>query len=52
MSIEIREIVIRANITEPNAALKQNPEPEIRRKALVDDCVRRVMLKLAKRPLR
>lgn len=52
MSIEIREIVIRANITEPGAALKQNPETEFRRKKIVDDCVRRVLLKLAKRPLR
>lgn len=52
MSIEIREIVIRANITEPSSALKKAKDPEIRQKAIVDDCVRRVLSKLAKRPLR
>jgi hypothetical protein len=49
MSIEIREIVVRANITQ-----QKNPQQDLRqiaddRKAIVEECTKRVLGKLRKR---
>jgi hypothetical protein len=48
MSIEIREIVVRANITQQN---KQRDVREIAddRKTIIEECTKRVLAKLRKR---
>jgi hypothetical protein len=50
MAIEIREIVIRANITEPVS--KKNEAPALNRKAVIEECTRRVLQRLKKQSTR
>jgi hypothetical protein len=48
MSIEIREVVIRATITQPGQTKAESRNPG-ERKAIVEECTKRVLKKLAKR---
>jgi len=49
MSIEIREIIVRANITRQNTAREDSRKIEDERKAIIEECTKRVLGKLRKR---
>ncbi|MEO5641894.1 MAG: DUF5908 family protein [Bacteroidia bacterium] len=49
MSIEIREIVVRANITRQDNQREESRKVADDRKAIVEECTRRVLGKLRKR---
>lgn len=49
MSIEIREIVVRANITRQNNNQQDARQVAGDRKSIVEECTKRVLAKLRKR---
>lgn len=49
MSIEIREIVVRANITQPKTPQQDVRQEADDRKEIVEECTKRVLAKLRKR---
>jgi hypothetical protein len=52
MSIEIREIVVRANITQQNSPKQDVRQAAGDRKEIIEECTKRVLAKLRKRATR
>ncbi len=52
MSIEIREIVIRANITAPGQQVNPVKNEEQFRRKIIEECTKQIMAKLNKRATR
>jgi len=49
MSIEIREIVVRANITQQGNTRQDARQTDDERKTIIEECTKRVLAKLRKR---
>lgn len=49
MSIEIREIVVRANITQQQNVRREVQQAAEDRKAIIEECTKRVLARLRKR---